>query len=217
MSAPPQRQSPSPAHSIPSPPPSGSVGEAAWGHSGRPADMKAAYHRHRYGGGLQNLHATQTEITGHTNRGIKRGYTYNLYSAKTHVCLTATQRQQLENVQNRACRIILGPAYTNYGHALTTLNLPRLSNTHREALLKLGRNLLRHPKLRHLLSPATPRPVHTTLHNNVLMPTRATRTDRYKNSAIPTMHSRLPHNGASISMAKRRTRLNQPKTQPTDE
>ncbi|MPC62189.1 Homocysteine S-methyltransferase YbgG [Portunus trituberculatus] len=77
-----------------------------------------------------------------------------------------------------ACRIIFGPAYTNYDHALTALNLPRLSNKHREALLKLGRSLLRHSRLR-LLPPATPRLVHTTHHNNVLMPTRATRTDHH--------------------------------------
>ncbi|MPC86129.1 hypothetical protein E2C01_080945 [Portunus trituberculatus] len=44
--------------------------------------------------------------------------------------LTSTQQQQLEDVQKRACRIILGPAYTNYGHALTTLNLSTLASRH---------------------------------------------------------------------------------------
>ncbi|MPC20006.1 hypothetical protein E2C01_012936 [Portunus trituberculatus] len=48
-------------------------------------------------------------------------------------CLTSTQQQQLEDVQRRACRIILGLAYTNYDHALTTLSLPRLSTKNREA------------------------------------------------------------------------------------
>ncbi|MPC46361.1 hypothetical protein E2C01_040080 [Portunus trituberculatus] len=57
--------------------------------------------------------------------------------------LTSTQQQQLEDVQKRTCRIILDPAYTNYDHALTTLSLPRLSIKHQEALVKLGRGLLR--------------------------------------------------------------------------
>ncbi|MPC32655.1 hypothetical protein E2C01_025980 [Portunus trituberculatus] len=104
-------------------------------------------------------------------------------------CLTAIQRQQFENViQKKACRIILGPAYTNYDHALTTPNLPRLSNKYRETLLKLGKSLLRHPKHRHALSPAIRRPAHSTRHNNVLIPTRATRTDRYKNTHHGTSH-----------------------------
>ncbi|MPC22905.1 hypothetical protein E2C01_015932 [Portunus trituberculatus] len=104
--------------------------------------------------------------------------------------LTSTQQQQqLENVQKRACRDILGHANANYSqknlqkltddswkrlvqacdsscelhfqdlvvvwsnHAMSILSLPRLSIKHREALEKLGRSLLLHPRLRHLLPP----------------------------------------------------------------
>ncbi|MPD07006.1 hypothetical protein E2C01_102847 [Portunus trituberculatus] len=46
--------------------------------------------------------------------------------------LTCTQQQQMEDVQTRAWRIILSPAYTNYVHALPTLISPHwLSNTER--------------------------------------------------------------------------------------
>ncbi|MPC66576.1 hypothetical protein E2C01_060725 [Portunus trituberculatus] len=52
--------------------------------------------------------------------------------------LTSTQLQQLDDVQKRAYRIILGrPAYTNYDHALTTLNLSTLATGHQAALIRL--------------------------------------------------------------------------------
>ena len=101
--------------------------------------------------------------------------------------LTCTQQQQLESVQKRACRIILGAAYTTYAAALTTLSLPSLSSRHREALEKFGRGLLRHPRLRDMLPPAAPHPVRLTRHINKIVPLKAPRTDRYLHSAIPTM------------------------------
>ncbi|XP_045104600.1 uncharacterized protein LOC123500043 [Portunus trituberculatus] len=101
--------------------------------------------------------------------------------------LTFTQHQQLENVQKRACRIILGPAYTDYDHALSTLDLPTLATRHQAALVKMGRGLLRHSRLRHLLPPDAPQPIHATRHTNVVMPLKAPRTDRYLHSAIPSM------------------------------
>ncbi|MPC85427.1 hypothetical protein E2C01_080202 [Portunus trituberculatus] len=92
--------------------------------------------------------------------------------------LSSTQQQQLENVRKRACRVILGPAYTNYNHSLTTLSLPRLFARHREALLKLGKGMLRHPRLRHLLPPSAHCPVLATHHNGVIS-MRALRINRY--------------------------------------
>ncbi|MPC14580.1 hypothetical protein E2C01_007348 [Portunus trituberculatus] len=95
--------------------------------------------------------------------------------------------QQLEDVQKRACRIILGFDYTNYDHALTILSFPRLASRHREALVRLGRGLLRHPRLRHLL----PQPTPTTnpRHINVVRPIRA------ENRPLPPQSD--PHHGAS--------------------
>ncbi|MPC95612.1 hypothetical protein E2C01_090830 [Portunus trituberculatus] len=52
---------------------------------------------------------------------------------KTHVCLpsiiysTAADGKRAK----KTCRVILGPAYTNYHNALTTLSLPNLSTTSR--------------------------------------------------------------------------------------
>ncbi|MPC77078.1 hypothetical protein E2C01_071523 [Portunus trituberculatus] len=57
--------------------------------------------------------------------------------------------QQLEIVQKTACNGMQGHPwpYTNYDHALTTLSLPKLSARHQEAMEKLGKGLLHHPRL----------------------------------------------------------------------
>ena len=41
--------------------------------------------------------------------------------------LTTTQIHQLESLQKKACRLILGPAYVDYNTALTNLSLPTLA------------------------------------------------------------------------------------------
>ncbi|XP_063877111.1 uncharacterized protein LOC135109616 isoform X2 [Scylla paramamosain] len=101
--------------------------------------------------------------------------------------LTQTQQLQLESVQKRACRVILGPAYTTYEEALNTLRLSRLSTRYREALEKFGRGLLNHPRLRNMLLPDAPRPARATRHHNKITPLKAPRMDRYRLSVIPTM------------------------------
>ncbi|MPC27119.1 hypothetical protein E2C01_020281 [Portunus trituberculatus] len=101
--------------------------------------------------------------------------------------LNLTQREQLERVQRRALRVILGPACRSYEDALTCLSLPRLATRHQEALEKFGKRLLRHPRLRHLLPPDVPPPARATRHQNRVAPVRAPRTDRYRFSAVPTI------------------------------
>ncbi|KAK3855453.1 hypothetical protein Pcinc_038150 [Petrolisthes cinctipes] len=101
--------------------------------------------------------------------------------------LNKSQQQQLEKVQKRAYRVILGPAYTSYNNALTTLSLPRLTAMYEQALSKFGEGLLRNPRHRHLLPPDVPPPARATRHQNKLVPLRAPRTDRYRQSAVPTL------------------------------
>ena len=100
--------------------------------------------------------------------------------------LNVTQQRQLERVQKRACRTILGTAYISYQDALTTLNLPSLTDRHHETLRTFGADLLHHPRHRHLLPPPAPRPPRAVRHHNILKPIRA-RTDRYKKSPIPSI------------------------------
>ncbi|XP_045112270.1 uncharacterized protein LOC123505173 [Portunus trituberculatus] len=93
--------------------------------------------------------------------------------------LTLTQRRQLETVQKRACRLILGSNYTSYQDALHALKLNTLQDRHALLLEQMGRRLLHHPRHRDLLPPTAPRPRTSVRHANTLVPIRA-RTDRYK-------------------------------------
>ncbi|MPC91097.1 hypothetical protein E2C01_086112 [Portunus trituberculatus] len=101
--------------------------------------------------------------------------------------ISTQQQQQLENVQKGAWKVILDPAYINYDDTLTTLSLPKLSARYREAMEKLGKGLLRYPRLRHLLLPDAPRPVLATRHQNKIMSLRPSRADRCHHSETPTM------------------------------
>ena len=101
--------------------------------------------------------------------------------------LNLTQKQKLERVQKRACRIILGPDYQSYNHALSTLNLPRLCERHREVMRKFGEDLVNHSRYRHFLPPNNPPPRRYLRHVRRLKPLPKARTDRYKNSTIQTI------------------------------
>ena len=100
--------------------------------------------------------------------------------------LTNTQKDSLEKVQKRACKIILSTSYTSYEVALHTLNLPSLSDTYQQNLTRFGLNLLNHPRHHNLLPSLAPQPSRAARHYNLLTPIRA-RTDRYKHSPIPTI------------------------------
>ena len=100
--------------------------------------------------------------------------------------LSLTQRKQLERVQKRAVKIILGRSYTTYEEALSTLQLPTLSQHHSHLMQQFGTKLLTHPRHRDLLPASIPPPRRAVRHHNIIQPIRAT-TDRYKCSPIPTI------------------------------
>ena len=100
--------------------------------------------------------------------------------------LTVTQRRQLERIQKRATRLILGPGYSGYQDALTTLGLSTIEAKHQQALRTFADRLLQHPDHRHMLPPDAPPTQRPTRHRNILQPIRA-RTDRYKHSPVPSM------------------------------
>ncbi|XP_063886472.1 uncharacterized protein LOC135114506 [Scylla paramamosain] len=137
--------------------------QASLSHGGRPADLAAACRQHREIRYLQLYMLRRLRSLGTPTDELRGVYlTFILpklmyASPAWSSSLTHTQQLQLESVQKRACRVILGPAYTTYEEALTTLSLSRLSTRHREALEKFGRGLLHHPRLRHMLPPDAPR------------------------------------------------------------
>ncbi|XP_076056174.1 uncharacterized protein LOC143034115 [Oratosquilla oratoria] len=101
--------------------------------------------------------------------------------------LILTQRQKLERVQKRACKIILGVEYSGYDPAITTLTLSRVSQRHNEAVKKFGKSLLSHPRYLHFLPPDIPPPRHATTHRNRFVPVKAPSTNRYKISVYPSI------------------------------
>ncbi len=104
--------------------------------------------------------------------------------------LTITLQQQLERVQKRAFRIILGPAYSGYDEALSTLNLPSLTTHYHNTLKNFATKLLHNPRHRNLLPPDNTKPTRSARHYNKIQPIKP-RTDRYKHSPIPTIVSLL--------------------------
>jgi len=59
-----------------------------------------------------------------------------------HPGITSAQSRAIENVQKRACRMILGSTYVSYDMALDQLSLPSLCNRRHELCTKFGTSLL---------------------------------------------------------------------------
>ncbi|XP_065580130.1 uncharacterized protein LOC136039994 [Artemia franciscana] len=62
-----------------------------------------------------------------------------------HPSLTEKDRSQLETIQTRACKIILGSNYKNYEESLSELRLPTLDERRHETLMKFGAYILKSP------------------------------------------------------------------------
>lgn len=102
-----------------------------------------------------------------------------------HAGLTTLQSQQLERIQKRALRIILGNNYTSYADALSTCNLCTLKARRESLCLKFAKSLMNSPTFRPWLPPT-----RNTVHNMDLkggsqLSLPFIRSDRYRNSAIP--------------------------------
>ena len=102
-----------------------------------------------------------------------------------HPGLTVQQHQQLERVQKRCLRIILGHRYEHYEQALQLLHLQPLYDRREMLTLRLARSMLRHPQHRDLLPP-TGHQVHgrNTRHGHRLQQVNM-RHARYKNTFVP--------------------------------
>ena len=106
-----------------------------------------------------------------------------------HTGLTQQQGQEIEKVQKRACKIMIGyDKYTDYASACQLLNLETLSDRRDAALRKLAADILANPA--HPLYPGE----HKQL-SEVRRPLRRprkfvvprTRTERYKKSPVPVL------------------------------
>ena len=95
----------------------------------------------------------------------------------------AYMTDELEHVQKRATRIILGPRFISYESALELLNLPTLFDRRHELIMKFGNSLLTNEKHRSIFPPSASISRYTR-HYNKLEPVKC-RTNRFANSFVP--------------------------------
>ncbi|KAI8496728.1 hypothetical protein Bbelb_253830 [Branchiostoma belcheri] len=99
--------------------------------------------------------------------------------------LTSTQTTQIENIQRRACRIILGKDYSRYSDACSLLGLPSLQQRRQHLILKFGRGLMESPTFRQWLPPTRGETSGRDTRSSYKLNTVFARTERFKNSVIP--------------------------------
>ena len=107
-----------------------------------------------------------------------------------HSSLTKTQSHQIERIQKRTCKIILGNNYHDlYESALRELNITSLDNRREELVLKFGQHVLNSKKHRHLLPEQ--RSIKYNLRHINSFHKPLCKTNRYQNSTIPYITNKL--------------------------
>ena len=113
-----------------------------------------------------------------------------------HSSLTSNQTHQLERVQKRALRIILGTDYISYANALDVCDVDRLSARREQRSLKFAQSLPKCSRTSKLLPPCRGEIHGRQLRNNAKLTQPRARTNRYACSSIPyyveLINSKLP-------------------------
>ena len=108
-----------------------------------------------------------------------------------HSSLTKQQSDQLELIQKRACRIILGTVYGSYAEALEQLELCSLVKRREDLLRGFGQSIQKSERHRAML-PASRHARHgCNLRNANKLDAPKCRTTRYRKSTIPAVVDRL--------------------------
>ena len=113
-----------------------------------------------------------------------------------HSSLTSNQTHQLEKVQKRALRIILGTDYISYANALDVCDVDHLSARREQHSLKFAQSLPKCSRTSKLLPPCRGEIHGRQLRNNAKLTQPRARTNRYACSPIPyyaeLINSKLP-------------------------
>ena len=113
-----------------------------------------------------------------------------------HSSLTSNQTHQLERVQKRALRIILGTDYISYANAFDVCDVDRLSARREQHSLKFAQSLPKCSRNSKLLPPCRGEVHGRKLRNNAKLTQPRARTNRYACSPIPyyveLINSKLP-------------------------
>ena len=106
-----------------------------------------------------------------------------------HPAITKYQCHQLERIQKRTLKIILGNDYVSYESALRDLNLTSLSDRRDMLVLKFGQQILNSERHRHLLPEQRPVDYNLRRRNRFSQP--RCKTDRFQKSTIPFIITQL--------------------------
>ena len=108
-----------------------------------------------------------------------------------HSSLTKHQAEQMELIQKRVCRIILGNQYRSYAEALEQLHLPSLFERRDQLLVGFGQSIKNSERHKNML-PASKGVRHgRNLRNAHQLDPPKCRTVRYSKSTIPMLVDRL--------------------------
>ena len=108
-----------------------------------------------------------------------------------HSGLTHKQAGDLEHIQRRACRTILGRQFTTYTESIKQCNLDRLSERRVDHCLKFAKGLVDNPRTSHLLPPTRISTNGRNLRNANKFSQPKIKTNRFKQSPIPYFVSLL--------------------------
>ncbi len=102
-----------------------------------------------------------------------------------HSSITCKQSSQLETLQRRACRIVLGSKFTSYNDALQDCELESLSSRREDHCQRFAEGLAKSTRTMDLLPPTRYESHSRNLRSGNNVSQLRTRTSRFRNSPIP--------------------------------
>ena len=102
-----------------------------------------------------------------------------------HSGLTSKQIADLERIQKRACRTILGRQFTSYADAVSVCNIDLLKDRRENHCKKFAQGLGDNIRTCHLLPPTRFEVHGRPLRNSSNLSKFLTKTNRFKNSPVP--------------------------------
>ncbi len=108
-----------------------------------------------------------------------------------HSSITDRQTHELERIQKRAVKTILGPEYTSYKEGLSACNIDSLANRRTAQCLKFAESLSDNIRCKHLIPPTRFVSHGKNLRNSNSITQLRSRTTRFQNSPVPYFISLL--------------------------
>jgi len=102
-----------------------------------------------------------------------------------HSSLTVNQTKELEIIQKRALKTILGPQYNSYDKALSVCNLESLTDRRTNQCLKFAEGLSDNDRCKHLIPPTRFASHGRNLRNSSDISQLDSRTVRFEKSPVP--------------------------------